>query len=323
MKNKFGLIGIFIILSFSIFAVDLELDENFIVNYSGVYYQILNIESESSQTFLLLENKAVALLDARGNIKGVIDLQTDEIIHLLTKLTPRLINQEDYTKLLHIGGLSYSNGALYVAYSNIIKMYDPNGKFLNKIELNESMMLSDIAILDSQIYVLDYIKGIFKIVGKEAVKIYPESVESSNFIQYTNLEIIDNSLYVYYMEDKEDQNGTTTSFRGVYKLSAKDNKYVEEKGVELGKDSTINSSFINFENNLMLSKGESEIYIFDKDLNIKLYINSPEFFYYPKFDALKEENGTKGYIVIYNQGELKRYFFDLAIPHKVVRWNIE
>jgi len=72
-----------------------------------------------------------------------------------------------------------------------------------------------------------------------------------------------------------------------------------------------------------LSKGETEIYIFDKDLNIKLYINSSEFFYYPKFDALKEENGTKGYIVIYNQGELKRYFFDLAIPHKVVRWNIE
>lgn len=177
---------------------------------------------------MLLENKAVALLDAKGNIKGVIDLQTDEIIHPLTKLTPRLINQEDYTKLLYIGGLSYSNGALYVAYSNIIKMYDTNGKFLNKIELNESMMLSDIAILDSQIYVLDYIKGIFKIVGKEAVKIYPESVESSNFIQYTNLEIIDNSLYVYYMEDKEDQNGTT-SFRGVYKLSAQDNKYVEEK----------------------------------------------------------------------------------------------
>ncbi|RAO98346.1 hypothetical protein PW5551_10425 [Petrotoga sp. 9PW.55.5.1] len=324
MKNKFGLIGIFVILSFSIFAVDLELDENFIVNYSGDYYQILDIESESSRTFLLLENKAVALLDAGGNIKRVIDLQTDALIHPLTELTPRLINQEDYTKFLDVGGLSYSNGVLYVAYSNIIKMYDPNGMFLNKIELNESMKLSDIAILNSQIYVLDDIKGIFKIMGKEAIKIYPESVELSNFIQYNNLEIIDNSLYVYYTEGKEDQEGITISFiRGVYKLSAKDNKYVEEKRVELGEDSIINHSFISFENNLMLSKGESEIYIFDKDLNIKLYINSPKIFLYPKFDVVKEENGTRGYIVIYNHGELKRYFFDLAIPHKVVRWNIE
>ena len=57
MKNKFGLIGIFIILSFSIFAVDLELDENFIVNYCGVYYQILNIESESSRLFCYWKTK--------------------------------------------------------------------------------------------------------------------------------------------------------------------------------------------------------------------------------------------------------------------------
>ncbi|MBL5982076.1 hypothetical protein NAAC61_08665 [Petrotoga sp. 8T1HF07.NaAc.6.1] len=53
----------------------------------------------------------------------------------------------------------------------------------------------------------------------------------------------------------------------------------------------------------------------DEDLNIRLYINSPNLLYYPKFAFDKNVNADgKNILYIYNHRDLKRYFFEVSLP---------
>ncbi|HBT51823.1 MAG TPA: hypothetical protein DEA49_06910 [Petrotoga sp.] len=325
LRGQFLIMFILISITFT-FSVSLEFDKSFIVNLLDNESEILDIASQNGNVYLLSENGLVYFIDSKGNINKIFDLELESYGKVPVKI---IYNGKEIEKyLLTAGGIDNYDDSLYVAFYNIVKVFDSEGEVLSTITLNNDLSISDVKIIDSKIFVLDQTNGLFKVKGNTIEKVFPERGQESLGMNYTNLEVIGDTIYLGYMYGKTEQVGpkayaTSEPFvQGVYKLSNKDGKYMEEENKELGENAVINESFVTFENHLILSKGEAEIFVFDEDLNIRLYINSPNLLYYPKFALDENVNADgKNILYIYNHRDLKRYFFEFSLPQKICKWE--
>jgi hypothetical protein len=301
------------------FSVSLEFDESFVVNLLDNENQVLDIVTEKGNVYLLSENGLVYFIDSKGNINKIFDLELESYGKTPVKI---IYNGKEIEKhLLTAGGIDIYDDSLYVAFYNVVKIFNSEGEVFSTITLNKDLSISDVKIIDSKIFILDQINGLFKVRDNTIEKVFPELGQESLGMNYINLEVIEDTIYLGYMYGKTEQVGpeahvTSEPFvQGVYKLSNKDGKYIEEENKELGENAVVNESFAAFGTHLILSKGEAEIFILDEDLNIRLYINSPNLLYYPKFAFDKNVNADgKNILYIYNYRDLKRYFFEVSLP---------